>query len=92
MPFATSKDQKQNTNRFLLSPTALSIWTFSIRGKGVAVDGVSDNGGNADSHISAPLSTASNNGLDLEPSNKRRDVDFSGLPKSRKSFANESTM
>jgi hypothetical protein len=92
MPFATSNDQKQNKNRFLLSPVALSIWTFSIGGKGVAVDGVSDNGGNVDSYISAPLSTASNNGLDLEPSNKRRDVDFGGLSKSCKSFANEPTV
>jgi hypothetical protein len=56
-------------------------------GNGVAAHGVPDNGGNAVSHISAPFNTASNNGLDLEPSNKRRDDDFGGLSKSRKSFA-----
>jgi hypothetical protein len=58
----------------------------------VAADGVPTNGGIAASHISAPLSIASNNGLDLEPLNKRRDDDFGGLSKSHRSFVNESTM
>jgi hypothetical protein len=66
MPFATSKDQKQNTNQFLLSHVTLSIWTFMMGGNGVAAHGVLDNGGNAASHISALLSTASNIELDLE--------------------------
>jgi hypothetical protein len=35
----------------------------------VAVHGIPSNGGSAASYISAPLSTASNNGHDLEPSN-----------------------
>jgi hypothetical protein len=47
--------------------------------KGVAADGIPDIGSNVDSHISALLSTTSNNGLDLEPSNKQRDDDFGGL-------------
>jgi hypothetical protein len=58
----------------------------------VATDGVPNNCGNAASHISAPLSTTSNNELDLEPLNKRRDDNFGGLSKSHRSFANEPTM
>jgi hypothetical protein len=36
MPFATSKDQKLNTNQFLLFLAALSIWTFKMGSNGVA--------------------------------------------------------
>jgi hypothetical protein len=61
-------------------------------GNGVAQHGAPNKGGNAASHISALLSTASNSGLDLEPSNNWRDDDFGGLSKSRRSFANEPTV
>jgi hypothetical protein len=72
MPIATSKDQKQNTNRFLLFPAALSIWTFRIGGNGVAEHGVLDIGGSDASYISSTFSTAANSGHDLEPSNSYR--------------------
>ena len=91
MPFATSNDQKQKTNRFLLSPAPLSICTFRMEGNGVPV-GVPDDGGNAASYISAPLKTASNDGLDLEPSIKQHNDDFGGLSKSQRRFANEPIM
>jgi hypothetical protein len=61
-------------------------------GNGVPVEGVPNDGGNAASHISAPFKTASNNGLDLEPSNKRCNDDYGGLSKSRKRFAIEPTV
>ena len=60
-----------------------------MEGKGVGAHGVLYN---VASHISAPLSTALNNGLDLEPSNKRHDDDFRGFSKSCRSFANEPTV
>ena len=58
----------------------------------MAVDGIPTNGSIAASHISTLLSTASNNGLDLEPLNKQRNDDFGTLSKSHRSFVNESTM
>ena len=55
----------------------------------MAINGVPKNGSNAALHIFVPLSTASNNGLNLEPSNKQHNDDFGGLSKICKSFANE---
>jgi hypothetical protein len=67
--FVTYKDQKQNTNLFLLSPIALSIWTLKMEGNGVVGFDVSDKGGHGVSHISSLFSTASNKGFDLDYSN-----------------------
>jgi hypothetical protein len=66
MPFATSKDQKQDTNQFLLSPAVLSIWIFRMRGNSVVGIGVLDKGGNDVSYIFTPCSIASNSGVNLD--------------------------
>jgi hypothetical protein len=51
-------------------------------GKHEAGYGILDNGGNAASHISAPLNIASNSRLISERSNNQRIDDLGGLSKS----------
>ena len=89
---ATSRDQKQKTKRFLLSPVALSICTLRIGGKDVAGSGCANGGGRDDSQISAPRKRALYNGLDHELANKCLLEDFGGNSKSRSSLAMDPTM
>ena len=63
---AISRDQKQNTNLFLLSPVALSICTFRIGGKGVPETCYSEGGGKDDSQAFSPCNKASYSGEDRE--------------------------
>ena len=92
MPFTISKDQKQNTNWFLLSSVALCIWTFKMESNDRAKLDVSHKGGNDVLYIFVPCNTTSNRRLDLDYSNSQWDDDLEGISKSQRSFTNKSVI
>jgi hypothetical protein len=91
MPFATNKDQKQNTYQLLLSFQQLSNYTCRIGGNlclGTATKLLS----RADTQASFPLRTAAYSGVALEFSNNNPEEDASGFSRSRRSFATDPTV
>ncbi len=87
--FATSRDQKQKTNLFLLSLVALSICIFNIGGKGKVGTRCSGGVGRDDIHIPAFYKSASYKAIVLDSTNNWRYDEFGGNTRSRRSFVND---
>src|SRR5579875_2938975 len=90
--FATKRDQKQKTNLFLLSLTALSIYTFSMGRNGFTGIGISGIGPSGSKHISTIHKSAAYKGWDGCLGNSCRDEDFGGASRSCNSSANKPTV